>query len=74
MDINKENIHNLPQHLYQYLYLLQISGYFPYLPSHQIDTKRDNRMITVGLRVLGDTQPTFHTIPNVDPSYTYLWN
>jgi len=73
-DFNSENIYNLPQHLYQYLHLLQLVGYFPYLPHDQIDTTKDNRMITVGLRVLGDTQPTYHTIPNVEPSFTYLWN
>ena len=74
MDINKENIHNLPQHLYQYLHLLQISGYFPYLPHHQIDTTKDNRMILAELWELGDTQPTYHFIPNVLEEYTYLWN
>ena len=73
-NLNSDNIHNLPQHLYQYLQLLQMIGYFPYLPSHQIDTARDERMITIGLRVLGDTQPTFHTLPNIEPSFTYLWN
>ena len=74
MDLNSDNTHNLPQHLYQYLHLLQLVGYFPFLPSHQIDTTKDNRMITVGFTVLGDTQPTFVSVPNVEPSYTYLWN
>jgi hypothetical protein len=74
MDLNSENIHNLPQHLYQYLYLLQMVGYFPYLPHDQIDTTKDNRMILAELWELGDIQPTYITIPNVNQSYTHLWN
>lgn len=73
-NLNSDNLYNLPEHLYQYLHLLQLVGYFPFLPSHQIDTKRDNRMITVSYTVLGDTQPTFVSLPNVEPSFTYLWN
>ena len=67
----EDNLHN---NIYQYLHILQMIGYFPYIPYHQIDTSGDERMITISLRVLGDTQPTFHTIPNVEPSYTHLWN
>jgi len=74
MDLNSENIHNLPQHLYQYLYLLQISGYFPLLPHHQIDTSNDERMITAEIWVLGDKRPTYLTTPNLLKEHTYLWN
>jgi len=74
MDFSKDNINNLPQHLYQYLYLLQMVGYFPLLPYHQIDTTEDIRMITVPIWVLGDLHPTYISVPNTDKEFTYLWN
>ena len=74
MDSNKDNIYNLPQHLYEYLYLLQMVGYFPYLPSSQIDTSRDERMITAQVWEWGKSRPTYITVPNLNKQYTHLWN
>ena len=74
MDTNKDNIHNLPQHLYEYLYLLQMVGYFPYLPSSQIDTRKDDRMIVGEVWELGNSHPRYIIVPNINEHYTHLWN
>jgi hypothetical protein len=74
MDLNSENIHNLPQHLYQYVPLLQMIGYFPYIPHKDIETSLDERFIHFELWELEDTRPTLITLPNIQPQDTYLWN
>jgi hypothetical protein len=74
MEFNKDNIKNLSPHLYQYVQLLQMIGYFPYLPSSQIDTSLDERMITYQIWEWGNSEPTLITIPNIQQQTTYLWN
>jgi hypothetical protein len=74
MEFNKDNINNLSPHLYQYVQLLQMIGYFPYLPSSQIDTSMDERMITYQIWEWGNSEPTLITIPNIQQQTTYLWN
>ena len=74
MEFNKDNINNLSPHLYQYVQLLQMIGYFPYLPSSQIDTSLDERMITYQIWEWGNSESTLITIPNIQQQTTYLWN
>ena len=74
MEFNKDNINNLSPNLYQYVQLLQMIGYFPYLPSSQIDTSMDERMITYQIWEWGNSEPTLITIPNIQQQTTYLWN
>ena len=67
----EDNLHN---NIYQYLHILQMIGYFPYIPYHQIDTSLDERMITAEIWEWGKSQPTYITVPNLNKETTHLWN
>lgn len=67
-------MNNSSEQLYQYIHILQLMGYLPYIPYHQIDTSLDTRMIHAELWELGKLQPTYITVPNIDKHHTHLWN